>query len=156
MEYVRILETATEKSIIKLDMLFRYMKAFEMYDHFVEPELVGRWWVPQVDRLELGSGGEYHFTWAKTQRKIWGEYSDKLIGGEYLEFTWQDTLSPGIMPKSVSLSVENVFQDDTICLATLTHSPFGLSTDEQAYRTILLSQWIMLFAQLAHQWGEGR
>ena len=87
MEYIKISETSTEKSIIKLDLEFRYMKAFEIYDHFVDPELLRRWWVPQVDKIDFRSGGEYQFTWTKTQRKIWGKYSDNLIGGKYLEFS---------------------------------------------------------------------
>ncbi len=154
MEYLKISETSTEKSMIRLDLEFRYMKAFEIYDHFVDPELLRRWWVPQVDKIDFRSGGEYQFTWTKTQRRIWGKYSDNLIGGKYLEFSWHDTLSPEIMPKSVKLTLENVFKDDAVCFATLNHSLFTSSSDDQDYRSTILSQWITLFRQLANQWGE--
>ena len=59
----------------------------EVYEYFVDPELLVRWW-PSEAETDPQVGGEYRLFWESAGVTLRGQYR-KTVPGKQLAFTWK-------------------------------------------------------------------
>jgi uncharacterized protein YndB with AHSA1/START domain len=59
----------------------------ELFEHWIDPELVARWWAPSA-LAEASVGGRYRFEWPEMDWVLEGRYT-AIEAAKHLGFTWR-------------------------------------------------------------------
>lgn len=95
----------------------------EVYEHFVDPELLVRWW-PSAAETDPQEGGEYRLFWDGPNVTLRGQYR-KTVPGKQLAFTWRwdhEDLPPRLVDVIFKASPRG-------CVVSVTHDA---GSDEEA------------------------
>ena len=95
----------------------------EVYAHFVDPELLVRWW-PSEAETDAQEGGEYRMFWEGPNVTLRGQYR-KTVPGKQLAFTWKwdhENLPPRLVDVIFKASPRG-------CVVSVTHDA---GSDEEA------------------------
>lgn len=115
----------------------------ELFAHWVEPELLGRWW-PQMAQVEPGVGGEFRFSWQDTA--LYGTYTAFEVG-VHLGFTWAWTSNPNdCQPLQVDIWFMEV---DGGTRMAVYHGPYCDAEDDRTARDGHREGWIHFGMRLA-------
>lgn len=137
--------SASDRAVIFGD--FEGFTAPELYDHFLVPELLVRWW-PMVATAEATVGGSYVFMWPEQSWTLRGTYT-ALERGRHLGFTWQWDHDPaGSEPGQVDIYWEELAEGSVTRMA-VHHRPFEDSEAGQAARQGIVEGWIHFGMRLA-------
>ena len=94
-----------------------------VYEHFVDPELLVRWW-PSEAETDPQEGGDYRMSWEGPNVTLRGQYR-KTVPGKQLAFTWKwdhEDLPPRL--------VDVIFKPSPWgCVVSVTH---GAGSDDEA------------------------
>jgi uncharacterized protein YndB with AHSA1/START domain len=123
----------------------------ELFDHWVIPQLVVRWW-PQEARIEPRLGGRYDFVWPDMGWLLAGEYT-AFERGVHLGFTWSWNHEP---PEDQPLQVDLYFQAlvEGATRLAIYQGPYGDSEKEREARQGNLEGWIH-FGRRLRRWALG-
>jgi len=66
---------------------FLNIRPTELFDFWIRPDLLKRWWPPEVE-IESHLGGHYHFSWPKQGWHLRGMFTE-FEEGKRLGFTWR-------------------------------------------------------------------
>ena len=108
-----------------------------VYEHFVDPELLVRWW-PSEAETDPRVGGEYRLSWEGPEVTLRGQYR-RTVPGKQLAFTWKwdhEDLPPRL--------VDVIFKASPWgCLVSVTHDA---GSDEEA--SDYTNGWIYFLSRL--------
>jgi uncharacterized protein YndB with AHSA1/START domain len=117
----------------------------ELFDYWVEPELITQWW-PKVAEVDPGIGGNYRFTWPEQQWFLHGVYAE-FERGKRLKFGWTWNHEPGIYePLWVDIHFMEI---DHGTRMSIFHGPYTDSESDQGARQGNLEGWIHFGSRLA-------
>jgi uncharacterized protein YndB with AHSA1/START domain len=110
----------------------------DLFDHWVRPELLVRWW-PREAKVDPRVGGPYQFSWPEQNWHLRGTYTS-FEPGRRLAFTWAWDHDVG---KFSDLQVDLVFQEiEGGTRLTITHGPWGPESESQVERQGVIEGWI--------------
>jgi uncharacterized protein YndB with AHSA1/START domain len=121
---------------------FKFFTPQELFDHWVQPDLLKYWW-PEQATTEPGVGGNFQFWWPDMNWELTGRYT-AFDPGKHLGFTWSWTHEPSIEPRQVDIYFSEM-QDGT--RMGIFHGPF--STDDAQDRQGIVEGWIHFGMRLA-------
>jgi len=113
----------------------------ELFRHWIEPELLVRWWPHQAD-VEPREGGEYHFRWPGCLH-LRGRYT-AFAPGRHLRFSWRWEHEPHLPVRFVDVTFQPIPRGTR---QTLIHSDYG--REDSAERQEHLEGWISFLGRLA-------
>lgn len=119
--------------------------ADHLYRHFVDPDLLVRWWPRRIEHIEPRGDGAYHFVWPALRLHLMGYYV-AAERAEVLSFSWQWQHDPDILRRHVHIGFGTLA--DGNAYVTLHHSAFGSDAHDQAYRKAHLNGWITVLGEL--------
>lgn len=103
----------------------------QVFSHWTQPELLARWWGPQMEN-EPEIGGKYHIAWPSMNWHLRGRYLE-FEPGQRLVFTWKwDHDAPEDMLRQVELHFESLGEQGT--KLTLVHGPYKDTPEDLALR----------------------
>ncbi len=137
-------DISTDNSVLRLKGEFEAFTARELFDHFVVPELLVKWW-PQEATVDPRQGGRYEYRWPSREWVLTGEFTT-FDPGMRLGFTWSWSHEPSIAPRKVDIEFKN---GDPCARVIITHGPFGDSQAEQVDRSAIREGWIHFAMRLA-------
>ena len=108
-----------------------------VYEHFVDPELLVRWW-PSKAETDPQEGGEYRMFWDGPNATLRGRYR-KTVPGKQLAFTWKwdhEDLPPRLVDVIFKASPRG-------CVVSVTHDA---GSDEEA--SDYTNGWIYFLGRL--------
>jgi uncharacterized protein YndB with AHSA1/START domain len=111
-----------------------------LFDYFVRPALVTRWWAPVVD-IHARQGGMFHYRWPDLNLDLRGQYTF-VERGTKLAFTWKWDHEVRT-PRSVVITFQP-FADGA--MLTVQHMPYTAS--EQQERRLHAEAWQYYLKQL--------
>jgi uncharacterized protein YndB with AHSA1/START domain len=116
-----------------------------LFDYFVRPQLITRWWAPHAE-LHARQGGVFHFAWDDMNLHLRGQYTF-VERGRKLAFTWQwdHEKSSGRLPRSVIVNFEPCRDG---AMLTIQHMPYADNPTEQAERKAHSEAWQFFLTQL--------
>lgn len=114
-----VTELPTDRDKLVMVAEFACISPSALFNYWVVPELLQRWWPPEAE-IEPGTGGAYHLFWARMNWHLRGSYS-VFDPGRALAFTWQWDHYPVV--KNVVVAFDLLNEDST--RMTLMHSPYG-------------------------------
>lgn len=118
-----------------------------LFEHWVKPELLQRWW-PQQVQLDPQVGGAYHFIWPQQGWHLRGHYT-AFEPGRRLAFTWKWDHDPAELPaREVAVTFDPLPGGTRL---TLTHSPYDGSPADQEDRAGHLEGWTYFLPRLKAQ-----
>jgi uncharacterized protein YndB with AHSA1/START domain len=117
----------------------------ELFDHWIDPELVTQWWPRQVV-IDPREGGAYRFTWPDQGWFLQGTYG-AFVRGKHLRFSWTWNFEPGVYEP---LWVDIYFMEiDHGTRMSIFHGPYSDSESDQGARQGNLEGWIHFCSRLA-------
>ena len=120
---------------------FKLFSPAELFDYFVQPDLLKYWW-PEQASTDPRVGGKYRLTWPDMNWILEGEYT-AFEPGKHLGFTWSWNHEPDILPKQVDIYFSELADSTRIGIF---HGPFeGDSSDRQG----VVEGWIHFGMRLA-------
>ncbi len=142
MQPPRALPSADDRIII--EARFSNITPELLYDHFVRPTLVIRWWSPYAD-IHARQGGAFHYAWNDLNLHLRGSFH-AVERGSKLIFTWQwDHEKPfGRAPRTVAITFRPC--EDGGALLHIEHSPYD--AQEQADRKAHAEAWLYYLKRL--------
>lgn len=96
-----------------------------LFDYFVRPGLVMRWWAPKVE-IHARQGGTFHFAWEEMDLHLRGQYTF-VERGRKLAFTWKWDHEKRA-PRSVSITFEPCANG---VMVTVVHKPYSLYEQQE-------------------------
>lgn len=136
--------SGTDRLVVQGD--FGAFSPQELFDHFVTPSLLAKWWAPQAT-IEPGEGGSYKLEWPEVGWVLSGVYGVWLPGAR-LVMTWKWSHDPGEITERV-VDVEFAPAPDGGAMLTITQSPYGNSDVEQKDRQGQVEGWTHFGMKLA-------
>jgi uncharacterized protein YndB with AHSA1/START domain len=73
---------------LKLVANFPNKSPDQLFQFWIDPSLIPRWWGPQIVEIEPKLGGKYTLGWPKRSWFLRGEYT-QFQKGKLLDFTWK-------------------------------------------------------------------
>jgi len=117
----------------------------ELFDYWVNPELVTEWW-PKVVEIDPRVGGAYRFSWPEQEWFLQGTYS-VFDPGKQLKFGWTWNHEPGVYEP---LWVDIYFMEiDNGTRMAIYHGPYTDTESDQGARQGNLEGWIHFGSRLA-------
>jgi uncharacterized protein YndB with AHSA1/START domain len=115
-----------------------------LFDYFVRPTLVIRWWSPYAD-IHARQGGTFHYAWNDLNLHLRGTYL-LVERGSLLNFTWQwdHERASGREPRIVSIRFYPGADGGT--RLHISHSPY--TPAEQADRRAHTEAWLYYLGRL--------
>lgn len=116
-----------------------------LFDYFVRPNLITRWWSP-VAHTHARQGGQFHFAWQEMDLHLRGQYT-MVERGAGLGFTWQwdHEKAKGRPPRTVTIRFQPCRGGTGI---TITHAPYANTPAEQSERHDHAEAWCFFLARL--------
>lgn len=115
-----------------------------LFDYFVRPNLITRWWSP-VARTHARQGGLFHFEWQDMDLHLRGQYTT-VDRGSRLGFTWQWDHEKGKrQPRNVVIQFQPARDGTRI---TVTHAPYADTPAEQRERHDHAEAWCFFLTRL--------
>ena len=121
---------------------FELFSGAELFDHFVQPELLKYWW-PEQAVTDPQVGGKYNFTWPDMNWELHGEYT-AFEPAKHLGFTWNWSHEPQFQPLQVDIYFSDIVEG---CRLGLFHGPF--IEQDAAQRQGVVEGWIHFGMRLA-------
>lgn len=148
---VCVTDISPDNATIKLRGEFGGFTPADLFDHWVQPELLTKWW-PREAKVDPRVGGEYVFAWPDQNWRLSGVYT-AFEPGKHLGFTWKWDHD---VDQQTPLQVDLVFEEvDDGTVLTVDHGRWGDTPAEQDERKGVIEGWIHFGMRLAglHQ-GE--
>jgi uncharacterized protein YndB with AHSA1/START domain len=123
---------------------FRGASGHELFQHWIVPELIARWW-PQQAEIDAREGGEYHLSWPSMNWDLRGTFT-AYEPGNRLAFSWRWDHEPETPTRQVDVKLEPV--GDIGTQLTLTHGTYTDSAKDQEERQGHLEGWTYFLARL--------
>ena len=137
-------DISPDRSSLRLLSEFEAFTALELFDHFVRPELLVKWW-PEEATIDPRLGGSYDLRWPSRNWVLSGQYT-AFEPGKRLGFTWSWNFDSVKQP----LQVDITFEDAEPCTKmTVSHGPFDESEPAQIERNEIREGWIHFSMRLA-------
>ena len=115
-----------------------------LFDYFVRPTLITRWWSPMA-RTHARQGGQFHFAWQDMDLHLRGQYT-MVDRGSRLGFTWQwDHEKDKRTPRRVLIQFQPSRGGTRI---TMTHTPYADTPAEQRERHDHAEAWCYFLTRL--------
>jgi uncharacterized protein YndB with AHSA1/START domain len=116
-----------------------------LFDYFVRPPLIQRWWAPHAE-TNARQGGLFHFAWKDMNLHLRGQYS-MVERGARLAFTWQwdAERTHSRPPRQVSLTFEPCADGTRLHIL---HMPYGSTAPDQSDRKNHGEAWCFFLARL--------
>ena len=134
------LPTDSDKMVIVAE--FADSMPSTLFDYWIEPELLQKWWSPEAE-IEPRTGGTYHLFWPQMNWHLRGTYT-VFDPGKTLAFTWQWDHYPAV--KNVSVAFEPFNENGT--RLTITHSSYGASEQDRRDRDGHREGWMHFVSRL--------
>lgn len=116
----------------------------EVYDHYTQPELLGKFWAPQAV-VEAKPGGKYELTWPAQGWKLIGVVKE-AERGERLTFTWNWEHAPDAPEQTVTLTFAPREGGGT--RIGVRHGPYEASEEDATLRASHREGWVYFFGRL--------
>src|SRR5579862_2107226 len=117
----------------------------ELFDHWVRPELLIKWW-PRGAQVDPRVGGHYTLTWPDQNWVLQGDYT-AFEPGRNLGFTWAWNHDQGKFGQTtVNLKFEPIEGGTRL---TIDHEPWDQSAEAQNERLAVIEGWIHFGMRLA-------
>ncbi|HZH98119.1 MAG TPA: SRPBCC domain-containing protein [Fimbriimonadaceae bacterium] len=118
----------------------------EMFQHWVTPELLCKWWMEEAE-VEPREGGKYRFAWPEMGWVLEGEYTE-FLAPERLSFTWRWNHDPAER-ETLLVQVDITPAPEGGSVLTITHGPYSDSASDQEAKQGHLEGWIHFGMRLA-------
>lgn len=138
-------DVSPNSSIIRVEGDFSGFTPQELFDYFVQPELLVKWW-PREARLEPRVGGAYDFRWPEQKWQLTGKYT-VFEPGQRLGFTWKWTHEPDTKEVLAEFSPS----PEGGAHLVITHSSWTQEQEAQEDRQGVVEGWIHFGMRLAGQ-----
>lgn len=146
---VHILPSPDDRLVVSAT--YPYFTPGELFDYWVQPDLLRRWWVPEPE-VHLAAGGSYVFRFPQLGQTLRGIYT-AILPGEVLAFTWHWDHDGGSPTRQVEVSFQPQPEGGTSLI--LTHSLYTEAQEDQIERQGHAEGWLHFLQQLqALQGGE--
>jgi uncharacterized protein YndB with AHSA1/START domain len=117
--------------------------AARVWDFFVDPALIERWW-PAKAESDLRIGGAYVFAWPTQGWTLRGRYTD-VEPGRFLGFTWQWDHEPDMPARLVKIAIEPAAGGSRV---TVNHGTYGDTATEREDRQSHRDGWLHFLGRL--------
>ncbi|HVT14336.1 MAG TPA: SRPBCC domain-containing protein [Fimbriimonadaceae bacterium] len=140
-----MVDVSPNSSILRLTGDFGGFTPTELFDHWVKPELLVKWW-PREAEVDPRVGGAYKFSWPDQNWRLEGVYT-AFEPGASLGFTWAWNFdAPEAEPLQVRLAFAPSEHGTTL---TLEHRSWDQTDAAQQERQGILEGWIHFGMRLA-------
>jgi uncharacterized protein YndB with AHSA1/START domain len=136
-------QISTDSNLLILIAEFPRFSPSTLFDHFINPTLLVRWW-PPVAVVEPRVGGKYQFSWPAMKWDLVGEYST-FEPGRQLGFTWFWMHEPHLPVRRVQLAFEPAGAGTRL---RLVHGSYSDDAKDQADRQSHLEGWTHFLGRL--------
>ena len=116
----------------------------DLFDYWVQPELLVQWW-PREAEVDPKVGGRYTFRWPEQDWVLSGTYTSFEPGAK-LGFTWAWNHDLNKSPTQVDLTFEEI---DAGTRLTIDHGAWDDSQEAQDERKGVIEGWIHFGMRLA-------
>lgn len=141
---VKELDLGADRLVLQAEL--PNMSAEQAFAHFVQPELLTRWW-PTEAEVEPRAGGAYHLAWPAQNWHLRGRYTI-FESARSLAFTWQWDHEPEQPMRHVAVDFAG-FAEGGGCLLTVTQAAYGDTAAEQKERESHRQGWTHFLKELA-------
>ncbi len=118
----------------------------QLFDFWIEPGLLKKWWPPEVD-LQPMVGGSFHFSWPKQEWHLRGRFTE-FDSGRRLGFSWTWDHDPKDTTE-VKISFEPLKGGGTRIL--LYHGSYALTEEGKKTRDGHVEGWMYFLGKLQEQ-----
>lgn len=143
---LEVLSTAADQVVVQAS--FPTLNTEQLFEYWVRPDLVTKWWPPQAEVLD----GGYLFSWPQMNWRLRGEYLE-YAPGESLEFTWRWEHEPDRPVRTVQVDFRLIDPHGSEMI--LTHSTYNDSAEDQEERQGHIEGWIHFLGQLQKIANDG-
>ena len=144
---IRELDANTDSLTLEADLP---VPPSTVFDYLVTPDLLIRWWPPQVE-VDARPGGGYVMSWPNQGWHLRGEFTD-FDPGNRVAFTWHWDHEPDLPTRLVSIHLEPTA---TGTLMRLIHGAYGQDAIEQADRASHREGWLHFLGRLEQAIASG-
>jgi uncharacterized protein YndB with AHSA1/START domain len=136
MQPFSVMQLPGDIATLKLSAVFSTSDLRAVFDHFIKPDLLLRWW-PPVAVTDPQPGGKYQLTWPKQNWELVGDYTI-FEPPRHLAFTWFWTHEPHLPTRTVDIVLEPAASG---CQLLLTHGTYTNTAVDQEDRQSHLDGW---------------
>jgi len=136
-------KTGTAADRITILAEFPGMSRESLFNFWIEPDLLKKWW-PPVAELEPRLSGTYHFSWPNQNWHLRGRYT-MFKRGEKLGFTWKWD-HESVNETRVTLSFASLPQNGT--RLTLQHEGYAKTKEDRKIRDEHIEGWMFFLGKL--------
>ncbi len=117
----------------------------ELYEWWMQPDLITQWWVGKVTQLDARDGGAYQFDWEAQNWTLRGVFSD-VVQNKQFNFTWHWDHQPEMPERTVRIRL--VRQDSGGTMMQIEHGTYDDSERDQEDRQSHIDGWKFFLSQL--------
>ncbi len=139
---VQILNTTSDWLIVTAD--FPNLSVESLYQHWTTPDLLKKWWSPDVPQMTATVGETYHLAWSAMNWNLRGTVKAATLNTVFA-FSWAWDHQPTLPTREVCISFTAKNNGSAL---TLLHGIYGDSHDDQNDRQSHIEGWTHFLGEL--------